>query len=163
MDNKRKKVFNVVLICSLALNLLIGGILLGFTMGGKPPRPFPPHLNWVTEGMQDDKRREIRPLMRSLAKENRQLRKDMRQAQKNLEAAILEEPFNEEAISLAISGLQNNASKLQSSMHVQMLSLMKTMTLEERKLALTRLKSQLRPRHPRGERRPENRRDKPSD
>ncbi|MFT7688542.1 MAG: Spy/CpxP family protein refolding chaperone [Candidatus Azotimanducaceae bacterium] len=140
MANRKNKLINVSLILSLAFNLFLGGILIGNFMFGNAARPFPPHLKWVTESLQDDARRDFRPLMREHAIQTRPLRKALRASQQDFIAAMVSEPFDEAVILKATKALENNSSNLQNNMHEQMIKLMKNMTPEQRKKAINQLK-----------------------
>ena len=147
MTKLKNNIKNLSLAFSLSLNLVFAGIFFGFVLAGKPPRPFPPHLNWVSDSLNEEDRRELRPLIRQHAKRNRHLRHEMRSSQKALETAILIEPFNEQAVTSALESLQENSNNLQTNMHEQMISIMKTLSPDQRKTALNSLKNRLGPRH----------------
>lgn len=132
---------NIFLILSLALNLFLSGIVIGHFLFGKANRPFPPHLKWITESFNDDVRREFRPLMREHAMNTRPLRKALRESQQNFITALMTEPFNEAAVNKATEELQGHSENLQSNMQKQMVKLMRNMTPEQRKKAISHLKT----------------------
>ena len=142
-----KKVLNILLITSLALNLFLGGIFIGNLIFGKSSRPFPPHLKWITESLHDDARRELRPLMREHAISTRPLRRALRESQKEFITALVAEPMDELAISKATKDLQEHSANLQNNMHEQMIKLMRKMTPEQRKKAIDQLKVRRESRH----------------
>jgi uncharacterized membrane protein len=145
MIKSNKKFINTFLIVSLSLNLFLGGIVIGNLVFGKPNRPFPPHLNWITERLNEDDRREIRPLMREHAMNTRPLRKAMRESQKNFVSALMAEPFDEAAVTKATEELQSHSANLQSNMHKQMIKLMRNMTPLQRKNAINQLENRRAP------------------
>jgi hypothetical protein len=55
--NKKRRVITIALICSLSLNLLfIGGIIGRYMMGG-PPNHLPNNMGWMVRNLNDEQKK----------------------------------------------------------------------------------------------------------
>ena len=137
MSNRRSRILTTALICSVAINLLFIGAFTGLQLRAQhPDRPMPSHLRWLIGSMDEQSKKEILPIMRSNERESRPLRREMRRAQRAFEKAMLQDPLDEEQIAHAIEDLQQSSESLQTSMHRQMVEIMKQLNAEQRREAL---------------------------
>ncbi|HJP52739.1 MAG TPA: hypothetical protein QF611_17035, partial [Pseudomonadales bacterium] len=71
MSEGRRRTLVIVLICSIAINLLLIGGLVGHFATTPPGRPFPSHLGWIVRELDDDTRQKLWPLLKQNAEEAR--------------------------------------------------------------------------------------------
>ena len=133
---KRNRVVIILLICSLALNLLFIGGLIGRSIFGGPPGHLPNHMGWMLRNLSDEKRKELRPQLKERSGSLRTVRQEMRDARQRLSSAIMEEPLDEKALNLALKDLRSASNKFQVVTHENMSTILKEMKLEDREKAL---------------------------
>ena len=133
---KKNRVVIILLICSLALNLLFIGGLIGRSVFGGPPGHLPNHMGWMLRNLSDEKRKELRPQLKERSGSLRTVRQEMRDARQRLSSAIMEEPLDEKALNLALKGLRSASNKFQVVTHENMSTILKEMKLEDREKAL---------------------------
>jgi uncharacterized membrane protein len=136
MSEGRRRTLVIVLICSIAINLLLIGGLVGHFATTPPGRPFPSHLGWIVRELDDDTRQKLWPLLKQNAEEARPLRRDLGLAQREFEKALQADPFDEEQVLLALDKLQKTARENQTRLHLQMIGVMKEMNPQDRAKAL---------------------------
>lgn len=133
---KKNRVVIILLICSLALNLLFIGGLIGRSVFGGPPGHLPNHMGWMLRNLSDEKRKELRPQLKERSGSLRTVRQEMRDARQRLSSAIMEEPLDEKALNLALKDLRSASNKFQIVTHENMSTILKEMKLEDREKAL---------------------------
>jgi len=133
---KKNRVVIILLICSLALNLLFIGGLIGRSVFGGPPGHLPNHMGWILRNLSDEKRKELRPQLKERSGSLRTVRQEMRDARQRLSSAIMEEPLDEKALNLALKDLRSASNKFQVVTHENMSTILKEMKLEDREKAL---------------------------
>ena len=133
---KKNRVVIILLICSLALNLLFIGGLIGRSLFGGPPGHLPNHMGWMLRNLSDEKRKELRPQLKERSGSLRTVRQEMRDARQRLSSAIMEEPLDEKALNLALKDLRSASNKFQVVTHENMSTILKEMKLEDREKAL---------------------------
>ena len=133
---KKNRVVIILLICSLALNLLFIGGLIGRSIFGGPPGHLPNHMGWMLRNLSDEKRKELRPQLKERSGSLRTVRQEMRDARQRLSSAIMEEPLDEKALNLALKDLRSASNKFQVVTHENMSTILKEMKLEDREKAL---------------------------
>ena len=133
---KKNRVVIMLLICSLALNLLFIGGLIGRSIFGGPPGHLPNHMGWMLRNLSDEKRKELRPQLKERSGSLRTVRQEMRDARQRLSSAIMEEPLDEKALNLALKDLRSASNKFQIVTHENMSTILKEMKLEDREKAL---------------------------
>jgi len=133
---KKNRVVIILLICSLALNLLFIGGLIGRSVFGGPPGHLPNHMGWMLRNLSDEKRKELRPQLKERSGSLRTVRQEMRDARQRLSSAIMEEPLDEKALNLALKDLRSASNKFQVVTHENMSTILKEMKLEDRGKAL---------------------------
>ena len=133
---KKNRVVIILLICSLALNLLFIGGLIGRSIFGGPPGHLPNHMGWMLRNLSDEKRKQLRPQLKERSGSLRTVRQEMRDARQRLSSAIMEEPLDEKALNLALKDLRSASNKFQVVAHENMSTILKEMKLEDREKAL---------------------------
>lgn len=143
---KKHKVAGIFLFLSLALNLLLVGILAGRLMTHHPPpRPLPSDLNWLTNDISMESRRKLKTKMAKHRGETRSLRHSMFEAQKSFNQLLQNEDLDEARLKEALSRIRDTSSQFQTAMHEQMIPLLIEMDVEDRKNALKMLRMHRRP------------------
>ena len=133
---KKNRVVIILLICSLALNLLFIGGLIGRSVFGGPPGHLPNHMGWMLRNLSDEKRKQLRPQLKERSGSLRTVRQEMRDARQRLSSAIMEEPLDEKALNLALKDLRSASNKFQVVTRENMSTILKEMKLEDREKAL---------------------------
>ena len=133
---KKNRVVIILLICSLALNLLFIGGLIGRSVFGGPPGHLPNHMGWMLRNLSDEKRKQLRPQLKERSGSLRTVRQEMRDARQRLSSAIMEEPLDEKALNLALKDLRSASNMFQVVTHENMSTILKEMKLEDREKAL---------------------------
>ena len=133
---KKNRVVIILLICSLALNLLFIGGLIGRSVFGGPPGHLPNHMGWMLRNLSDEKRKQLRPQLKERSGSLRTVRQEMRDARQRLSSAITEEPLDEKKLNLALKDLRSASNKFQLVTHENMRTILREMKLEDREKAL---------------------------
>lgn len=128
----RQKLLIIILVCSLAVNLLLVGGIAGRLMAGPPGPPMPDHLGWVARLLDEDRRRELRPMFVDWVRETRPLRRDIHQSQLVLRDAIAAEPFDRDDVEAALSRLRENQLVWQAATHEELVAILAALRPEER-------------------------------
>ena len=134
MSNGKSRLFNVILVCSLAINLLFVGGLVGRILmhPGPMPGPMPDHFGWMIRQLDNNKREELGPEFEARARRVVPLRREIREAQREFEAALLEPEMDVARIDAALNHLRSSSEAFQQEMHEQMLAIIKRLNPEER-------------------------------
>jgi uncharacterized membrane protein len=132
MSNGRRRLINIVLVCSLAINLLLVGGIIGRILLGPPPPPLPDNLGWIVRNMDQDTRRALRPELEAHIREVLPLRRQMRAAQREFESAVTSPELDEDRLAAALTRLRDISESYQQSMHEEMISIFKKMDAADR-------------------------------
>jgi len=134
---KRKKpLITIILICSLGLNLLFVGGLIGRFMLGGPPNHLPNNMGWMVRHLDDEHRKKLKPLLRDYSKASRPVRMEMRAARQRLNVAMQSDPLDEAAVELALKDLRAASNAFQIALHENMVTILKEMEPEQRRDAM---------------------------
>ncbi len=129
----RQRLLTILLVCSLAVNLLlVGGIAGRMLFGGPPPRPMPEQIGWIARQLDDDRRQEVRQELMTHFRNTRPLRREVGSAQREFEAAVSAVEFDPQRAAQALERLRNSQQAWQASSHEQMVQLLARLTPEER-------------------------------
>lgn len=145
MSNNRRRALNVVLVLSLALNLLVFGGVVARMMESPDGRPIPPNLFWVLERLDDEAQARLRPTMEDFSDEMRPIRSTLYQAQLEVNNLLTEDPLNSEAIAAAFSKLRDAGLEYQDLAHEQTLAIFGELTPEQRVAAMRFIQERSRP------------------
>ena len=130
---KPRRLWRIVLVCSLALNLAVAGVVIGAASSGRigdgPPRSFDLGVGPMARALMPQEQRQIRRAMR----ESQVLRSvDLRGSMRGIEAALIAEPFAPEALRTALSAQRNKLLSLQSEAQEALILAVSEMTPERR-------------------------------
>ena len=132
MSNGRRRLFNIILVCSLAINLLLLGGIIGRFAFGPPRPPRLDHLGWVVRNLDKSTRRELRPELVAHARKMMPLRRQIRAAQQQFEEVLLQPKLDPARLDAALARLRAASDTYQHSMHNEMVVILKKMNLQER-------------------------------
>lgn len=131
--SRSQRILTILLVCSLAVNLLlIGGIVGRFAFDKRPTRPLPDHAGWIIRQLDEDRRQELRDELAPDFRSMRDLRRSLRKSQADFEAAITAGDFDRERTARALAELRQSQLAWQSASHDQMVELLSRLTPEER-------------------------------
>ncbi len=138
----RMRWLQLVLVISLAINLLVAGALVGRLRDREPP------LGWAVQQLDPETRAVLRPLMRQRIGTTFKMRRAMRSAQGRIRDIIEQEPLDEQALALELAQLREISVRYQASMHETAIDVLAELTPEQRLRVARRLLT------PPGDRRP---------
>ncbi len=134
--------FRLLLIVSLAANLLLGGIFAGGFIeawrrgpeaaDGRPP-PFRLHMGRLLEHLPEAVRDDAREVMERHRGEMRGSVRAMRRARREVREALAAEAFDPARLEAALAELRTRGSGAQAAMHGAMLELASSLTPEARR------------------------------
>ena len=131
----RARITTVVLVISLALNLLIIGGITARIMN-REARPLPPNLAWIMENLGEETKAELLPRMEAFWDSSRPLRRAVFRAQRQVNELVVQEPMDREAIAAAFEQLRQASMEYQKVSHAQATELFALLTPEQRVMAL---------------------------
>ncbi|MBT3530232.1 MAG: periplasmic heavy metal sensor [Gammaproteobacteria bacterium] len=135
----RNKLINVVLIVSLAINLVfIGGIAFRYSNMDRleSSRPLPPNVGWIVRDLSDVRREELDPLLRQSFEEVRPLRMEMVAAQREVNQLMSARPFDAAGLTQAFRTLREVNVRYQAMSHEQTGTILDELSEEERQMAM---------------------------
>lgn len=127
MNNKSLLV--VALLVSLAVNLLIAGVVIG--RKGAPP-PEPPPMAWAAQRMDAATQRLVRQRMRERLPVVRPLREAMRRANMRLQRVLGAEELDPQALADALKQLRDASVAYQAEIHANLVNLAAELPREQR-------------------------------
>lgn len=119
-----------VLAVSLSINLLFAGAVLGRWLKRNTDHPAP--MAWATKTLDAGTRERLRPLLQQNREEARQLRRRLRTAADDVRSAIRSEPFDEQALSDALTRLREVSADYQQTVHTVALQALQELSVQER-------------------------------
>jgi uncharacterized membrane protein len=127
------RLWKIVLVCSLALNMAVAGVVIGAVSSGRtgdgPPRSFDLGIGPISRALLPQEQRDVRRAMR----ENGNLRNlDFRGDVRNIEAALLTEPFSADALREALSVQRDRMRNVQVQAQDALIATIAEMTPERR-------------------------------
>jgi uncharacterized membrane protein len=117
------------LIVSVGINLLIAGVFLG-RMG--MPRNEPPPAAWTARDLSPETRGLVRDRMREQLPRVRPLRREMREAQGAVRAAVLAEDFDPAALRAALANLREVGNRYEEFIHENLAEVAASLSPQER-------------------------------
>jgi len=152
----RQRLLIILLVCSLAINLLLVGGIVGRMMAGPPPRPLPDHLGGIVRLLDEERRAELREGLVQHWRNARPIRQEMRAAQRDVAAAIGAREFDPDSARRALDNLRAASLEYQQASHAKLVNVLSRLTPEERERVVQFLNRQERDLHPRRDGGPRN-------
>jgi len=153
---KPRKIWRIVLVTSLAVNLLMVGIVGGAVLrdGGGPPRGFDVQLGALTSALTSADRRAIGEHLRQGDEKPGQSRQERRAAFESIVHTLEMQPFDPEALAGVFRDQQKQQSMLQERALEAFVSHITEMSSDERTALAERLRERVSQRNGQDERRP---------
>lgn len=132
MSNRR--IVTILLVCSLAINLLLVGGVVGHLMAG-PPRGGPgpmPHLGWIIRSLDEGRRESLRDDFREHVRASRPLRREVREAQQQFEATLGDPNMDPAELAEALDRIRDASLAYQEATHSEMARVLGLLEPEER-------------------------------
>ncbi|WP_375255806.1 periplasmic heavy metal sensor [Yoonia sp.] len=150
---KPRRLWKVVLVSSLAINLAVAGIVVGALSTGRigdgPPRSFDFGVGPMARALMPHEQRDIRREMRN----DRALRSvDFRTGLRNIEAALVADPFEPEDLRAALGTQRNKVSSVQTAAQEALIATVTDMTPERRAAFAAAVVEEMAKARPRGSR-----------
>jgi len=145
MSSNRRRLLNIVLVISLALNLLVFGGIAARILWSPAGRPIPPNLFWVLDDLDEATQARLRPTMQTFSDEMRPMRYTLFQAQRDVNDLLTEDPLNSTAIAAAFAKLREAGLEYQDIAHRQTLAIFGELTPEQRVSAMRFIQERSRP------------------
>lgn len=133
------KTTNLILVLSLALNLLVVGAAIGFALRERSGPRFPSHMSGMLKDIDPELRQEMRQKFQEQRRSGRTLHQTMREKQRQLETAILKEPFNKAEVEAAFAETREARQAIEAHMQQQMIDFMAKLNPEHRAVLMQRL------------------------
>lgn len=136
----------LALVLSLAINLFIGGMVIGRLL--HPPRhpdrpPAPSAMlegpGGVFEGLGGATRNRVFGRMKADSSQLRGSFDDLQTARETVGAAMVAEPFDRAALEAAFAGLRTSSKEAQATLHGLLVDAAAEMSVEERSALLRRM------------------------
>lgn len=139
MQMNRTRWLAVALICSLIGNLVLVGFIAGDVWHGKrrgampdPVQAFVPSLG----GLSAQRRMELRPELSQRFRNLRGSLKELREAQRDVMEAALQQPFDQARIDAALRNFRSQLMATQEDSHRDFVEFISILTPEERERVL---------------------------
>jgi len=150
---KPRRLWRIVLVCSLALNLAVAGVVIGAASSGRigdgPPRSFDLGVGPMVRALMPQEQRQIRRTLR----DSQTLRSvDLRGSMRGIEAALVADPFVPEVLRTALSEQRNKLISVQSEAQEALISAVTDMTPERRAAFAAAVVEEMAKARPRGPR-----------
>ena len=124
----------LALALSVAVNLLVGGALLG-RLFRAPPGP-PPPMAWALKELDPAIRESLRPRLRERLADAQPARRELRLSLQTLGEALRQEPMDREGASRALAGLRDSGGRYQAVLHESLLDILAELPAERREAAM---------------------------
>ena len=132
-----RSVSYLVLLCSVAINLLLIGAFAGEWVSGA--RRPPPPMQWATNDLDEATRARVRQILEERRPAAQTLRHDLRAIDQRLMAVIRASTLDPEALKETLSDLRRTNGEYQALLHASLESVLPTLTPPQRVDVVRRL------------------------
>ena len=134
-DNSPQRIWRIVLVVSLAVNLLLIGLIGGTYVrgGGAPPRGFELQLGPLSEALSRDDRRRIGDQIRKDIGASGLSRRERREAFEALVDAVEAQPFDPERLTTLIAAQQGRTDNVRAAALGAFVNYLTDLSAQERK------------------------------
>ena len=135
----KNKLLLLGLLLSLSINLFfVGGIAYRVSSFQEQltGRPLPPNVGWIVRDLDEARRSELEPQLRSSFEEISPIRREMMNAQRQVNELMSAQPFDAGALSEAFTTLRDANIRYQALAHEQTSEILGQLSEEERLAAL---------------------------
>ncbi len=131
---KQSHWLGLALALSVAVNLLVGGAVLGRLF--RSPPATPPPMAWALRDLDPAVRETLRPQLRKRLSEAQPARRELRLALQALGEALRREPMDRDAASTALAKLRESGERYQAVLHESLLDILAELPAERREAAM---------------------------
>ena len=132
-----RSVSYLVLLCSVAINLLLIGAIAGEWVSGA--RRPPPPMQWAANDLDEATRARVRQILEEQRPAAQTLRHDLRAIDQRLMAVIRASTLDPEALNATLSDLRRTNGEYQALLHASLESVLPTLTPPQRLDVVRRL------------------------
>jgi uncharacterized membrane protein len=132
-----RSVSYLVLLCSVAINLLLIGAIAGEWVSGA--RRPPPPMQWAANDLDEATRARVRQILEEQRPAAQTLRHDLRAIDQRLMALIRASTLDPEALNATLSDLRRTNGEYQALLHASLESVLPTLTPPQRADVVRRL------------------------
>ena len=134
----KNKILLLGLLLSLSINLsFVGGIAYRVAnQGERSGRPLPPNVGWVVRDLEESRRGELEPQLRESFAEISPIRREMMNAQRQVNDLMSAQPFDANALNGAFTTLREASIRYQALSHEQTSEILGLLSEQERQAAL---------------------------
>ena len=132
-----RSVSYLVLLCSVAINLLLIGAIAGEWVSGA--RRPPPPMQWAANDLDEATRARVRQILEEQRPAAQTLRHDLRAIDQRLMAVIRASTLDPEALNATLSDLRRTNGEYQALLHGSLESVLPTLTPPQRVDVVRRL------------------------
>ena len=132
-----RSVSYLVLLCSVAINLLLIGAIAGEWVSGA--RRPPPPMQWAANDLDEATRARVRQILEEQRPAAQTLRHDLRAIDQRLMAVIRASTLDPEALNATLSDLRRTNGEYQALLHASLESVLPTLTPPQRVDVVRRL------------------------
>lgn len=127
------------LLVSISINLFfVGGIayrVVNF-QDDSSGRPLPPNVGWIVRDLDEQRRSELEPQLRASFEQIGPIRREMMDAQRQVNELMSAQPFDAPALTAAFASLRDASMRYQAISHEQTSAILGQLTEAERNTAL---------------------------
>ena len=133
-DIKPRKIWRIILVSSLALNLLLVGLIGGAYLrgGGAPPRGYDLQLGPLSQALSREDRRKIGDQFRREIGRSGMSRGERREMFENVVSAVEAQPFDPERLTLLITQQQSRTDDVRAAALGTFVAYLSQMSAEQR-------------------------------
>ncbi|PCI80229.1 MAG: hypothetical protein COB20_03320 [SAR86 cluster bacterium] len=135
----KNRIFLLGLLLSISINLFfVGGIAFRIAsfQGERFGRPLPPNVGWIVRDLEESRRSELEPQLRESFSEIFPIRREMMNAQRQVNNLMSAQPFDANALNAAFAELREANIRYQALSHDQTSEILVLLSEEERQAAL---------------------------
>ena len=122
------------LLLSLALNLLLLGVIIGSSVYKKPIiKPLPANLGWMIQHLDSASLSSLQPQLEAHTLRVAPIRREMRRQQKEFNRLLLQPKPDNEVLAQTLSKLREHSNKYQQEMHSMILKLIPKLNEDQRR------------------------------
>jgi uncharacterized membrane protein len=126
----RQNALLLALLCSVAMNLLVAGVVIG-RAGGEPPRE-PPPMAWAARELEPEVQQMLRSRMRKMLPSVRPLRREIRSANLEVRRAMGRDEFDREVAGAALARMRAATNRYQALLHENLIEVAAELPVEQR-------------------------------
>ncbi len=117
----RSNLLLAALVVSVAINLLVAGIVIG--RGGIRPPPGPSPAEWMAGNLDQETRQKVRQRMARQASDVRPIRQELRRAMGELRTAVQAEEYDPQAMDDALTRMREARGRYERFFHDNLVEL----------------------------------------